>query len=68
MELEVKGMTCTGCSSGVEKAVRELSGVQSCDVSLAKETAKVMFDAAITTPKRIIERIQQMGYEVRMMG
>jgi copper chaperone CopZ len=42
--------------------------VQSCDVSLARETAKVVFDAAITTPKRIIERIQQMGYEVRMMG
>lgn len=68
MDLEVKGMTCTGCSSGVEKAVREMTGVTSCDVNLAKETAKVMFDAAITTPKRIMERIQQMGYEVKTMG
>jgi copper chaperone CopZ len=52
----------------VERTVGGMDGVMSCEVNLAKETAKVLFDAAITTPRRIIERIQQMGYEAQMMG
>lgn len=68
MDFKVKGMTCDGCSSGVEKAVGTMNGVTSCQVNLAKETARVLFDAAVTTPRRIVERIQQMGYEAQMMG
>lgn len=68
MDFKVKGMTCSGCSNGVARTVGELEGVTSCEVNLATETAKVLFDAAITTPRRIVERIQQMGYEAQMMG
>ncbi|MEC7946308.1 MAG: heavy metal-associated domain-containing protein [Myxococcota bacterium] len=68
MEIEVKGMTCGGCSRGVETAVRALEGVASCEVSLAEETARVVFDAATITPGRIVERIQQMGFEARQKG
>lgn len=68
MDFKVKGMTCSGCSEGVERTVGGMDGVMSCEVNLAKETAKVLFDAAITTPRRIVERIQQMGYEAQMMG
>ena len=68
MKITVKGMTCGGCSRGVETAVRALEGVASCEVSLAEETADVVFDAAATSAARIVERIQQMGYEARQQG
>lgn len=68
MDIEVKGMTCTGCSSGIERTVGKMDGVASCTVDLAKETARVVFDAAVQTPQRILERIQAMGYEARMLG
>lgn len=68
MEFKVEGMTCTGCSGSVERAVGGLDGVTACQVDLAKQTARVLFDAAKTTPKRIVERIQQLGFEAEMMG
>ncbi len=68
MDFKVRGMTCSGCSNGVARTVGALEGVTSCEVDLATETARVLFDAAITTPRRIIERIQQMGYDAKMMG
>jgi len=65
MELEVKGMTCGGCSAGVEKAVRAMDGVSRCDVSLSAETASIDFDATVTTAEQIIERVSKMGYAVQ---
>ncbi len=68
MDIEIKGMTCTGCSSGIERTVGEMDGVRSCTVDLAKETAQVEFDTAVQTPQRILARIQAMGFEARRMG
>ena len=48
--------------------MRAIDGVASCEVSLTRGLARVLFDAALVTPRRIIERIQQAGYEARMMG
>ncbi len=68
MDFEVKGMSCSGCSSSVERAVGAVEGVSSCTVDLEKSRAKVIFDAAIATPQRIVEAIQRIGYDARMMG
>lgn len=68
MQLEIKGMTCNGCSSGVEKAVRAMNGVTACDVDLATETAMVSFDGNVVTALQVIERIEKMGYGVRRTG
>ena len=67
-EFEVQGMTCEGCTQSVENALSELPGVSRCEVSLAKGKVRVLFDAARLTSKRIAERIQQLGYEAKMMG
>ena len=68
LELEIEGMTCDDCSARVEGAVKELAGVESCTVNLTKGLARVMFDAAMVTPRRIIQAIRATGYEARMMG
>lgn len=68
MDFEVKGMSCSGCSSSVERAVGQVEGVTSCTVDLARSTARVIFDAAVATPQRIVEAIERIGYEAKMMG
>ena len=68
MELEIKGMTCNGCSSGVERAVGAMNGVTACDVNLATETAVIAFDEDVVTAEQVIERIEKMGYGVRRTG
>jgi len=65
MELEVNGMTCGGCSAGIEAAVRAMDGVTRCDVSLSEETASIDFDATVTTAERIMERVTMMGFAVQ---
>lgn len=60
LELAVQGMTCSHCSSSVERAVRELPGVKGCRVVLAEGLAVVegkQLDAAAA-----IAAVQALGY------
>ncbi len=67
MEFEVKGMTCGGCSAGVDRALRKLDGVRDCAVDHEAGRARVDFDVARVTAARIVERIEAMGYEARAL-
>ena len=40
----VTGMTCSACSSGIERAVGKMEGVNLVEVSLMGKTMKVDFD------------------------
>jgi copper chaperone CopZ len=60
LELAVQGMTCSHCSSSVERALRELPGVTGCRVVLAEGLAVVegkQLDAAAA-----IAAVQALGY------
>lgn len=61
---DVSGMTCTGCSSAVEKSLKRKGGVISATVNLAAEKAYVKFDTSQTTIKDLEEAIRDAGYEV----
>ena len=67
-DFEVHGMTCTGCTDRVEQGLCSMRGVKSVEVSLEKGLARVLFDAAMVTPRLILKRIEEIGYEARMMG
>ena len=41
--LSIHGMTCAGCVSNVERALRSAPGVEAADVNLATEEARVRF-------------------------
>ena len=41
VKMQVSGMTCSACSSAVEKSLQNLSGVQSASVSLSLQQADV---------------------------
>ena len=48
-ELNVTGMSCSACSSRVEKVVRQLSGVGQADVNLLKNTLTLSYDEGVLT-------------------
>lgn len=45
---DITGMTCSACSSGIERAVSKLDGVNRCEVSLMGKTMKVEFDESVS--------------------
>jgi Cu+-exporting ATPase len=61
--LNVSGMDCASCVAHVTKAAMKVSGVQMCDVNLARGRAVVKFDPAVTSPESISAAITDAGYE-----
>ena len=61
-QFSVTGMTCTACSSGIEKAVAKLNGVTSVEVSLMGERMTVEYDEEKLTKEEIIEKVRSLGY------
>lgn len=63
IKISISGMTCAACSGRIEKVLNKLDTVEA-TVNLALETATISFDDEKLSMKDIIERIQQLGYDV----
>src|SRR3989344_2333022 len=57
--LSISGMSCAGCVSTVENALKNVPGVTGADVNLAERTATVRGRAATAA---LIEAVRQAGY------
>lgn len=64
-KLDVKGMTCGGCTSSVQRAISGLDGVKKVDVTLQPGSATVEADPARITAQQIVSTLAGMGYEAR---
>ena len=64
-DFAVDGMTCSGCSSRVEKVLRDAPGVVDADVNLALERATVTVVQGTATFPALTERVAQAGYQLR---
>ena len=60
--LSVGGMNCASCVAHVEKAAREVPGVEACQVNLARGRAVVRYDSTRTDPEHVASAITQSGY------
>lgn len=58
-QYNVTGMSCAACVSRVEKAVKEVKGVNSCSVSLLTNSMGVDGNA---NPQEIISAVEKAGY------
>jgi P-type Cu+ transporter len=63
-DLVVQGMTCASCVRRVERAVRDVPGVQDAAVSFATHQARVAYDPSGATLEAIAAAIEAAGYEV----
>ena len=64
----VKGMTCSACSAGIEKAVNKIDGVKAAAVSLMDESMTAEFDENVVSAEEIIAAVNKLGYSASPFG
>ena len=66
ISLEINGMTCSGCSSHIEKDMNKTEGVLSSNVNHATSIGEFTFNKDKTNKSKIIEAVNSVGkYEVK---
>lgn len=65
IQLEISGMTCASCVAHVEKALQKVPGVETANVNLALEKARVSFKPTETGTADFVQAVSQAGYAVR---
>ena len=68
VSLNIGGMTCAACVSHVEKALREVEGVESSAVNLATERATVQYAAGVAGIEDLRTAVEDAGYSVLGVG
>jgi len=67
-KFSVTGMTCTACSSGIERGIKKLDGVNSVSVSLMAKEMIVDYDTDKVTDTLIISTVNKLGYTAQEYG
>lgn len=60
--LDITGMSCSACSSRIEKVVSKMQGVDSITVNLLTNNAHITYDEGQTDTAAIIARIEKLGF------
>ena len=64
--INVDGITCEHCVVTIKEAVKILDGVFSVDVDIEKKQVVVEFDEKIAKAEDLIDKIEEVGFKVRM--
>jgi Cu+-exporting ATPase len=59
----ITGMTCGACVNTIESYVGSMNGVKKISVSLVSESAEVLYDEGLITPKDIVSAIDDIGFK-----
>lgn len=65
---DITGMTCSACSSGIERAVNKLDGVSSAEVSLMGKSMRLDFNEAAFDEQAVFECVTALGYGIYEEG
>ncbi|MBU5595121.1 copper chaperone CopZ [Amphibacillus sp. MSJ-3] len=67
VKLNVSGMNCNHCANRVETALTEVEGVAKAKVNLNKGVAQVKYDENIQQVDRLIEAVNEAGYQAELI-
>ena len=62
IKFNITGMTCSACSSHVQRAIEKLEGAAEVQVNLLTNSMSVNYDEAILGTDKIIEAVEKAGY------
>ena len=62
IKFNITGMTCSACSSHVQRAVEKLEGAAEVQVNLLTNSMSVNYDEAFLSADKIIEAVENAGY------
>ena len=60
--LDITGMSCSACSSRIEKVVSKMQGVEQISVNLLTNNAHISFDESVVDEAAIVARIEKLGF------
>lgn len=63
IELDVSGMTCSGCAANIERALAAVPGVVGATVNLAMERAHVDVLGDAVTGEALVKAVEDAGYK-----
>lgn len=63
-QINVKGMTCGGCTSSVTKTLKAINGVDDVAVSLSNGKVTVQYDEKLTSPEQLKSAVIEAGYGI----
>lgn len=61
-KFNVTGMTCSACSTSVEKNIKKLEGIDEVNVNLLTNSMTVNYNEEVLTTENIIEAVEKAGY------
>ena len=62
--IKVEGMTCQHCVQTITKKLKNISGLNSIDISLDNKEVNVRFDEDETNLQEITKKIVEVGFEL----
>jgi len=62
VKFNIQGMTCSSCSSHVERAVKKLDGIREVNVNLLSNNMLVEYDEKKVNNEKIIKAVVEAGY------
>ena len=65
---DITGMSCSACSSRIQKSVAALDGVNEVNVNLLKNNMTVSFNEAAISAENIISTVEKAGYGATLHG
>jgi len=64
VSLPVEGMTCASCVARVEKALKNVEGIEEVNVNFATEKVSFTFDPLKVDDKKISSAVEDAGYKI----
>lgn len=58
---------CEGCAQSIKNSLGKLSGVQSVAVDVEQKNVTITFDAALTSPDKILVRLDAAGFSANIL-
>jgi len=62
IEMNIVGMHCGGCATGIQMVTEQIDGVGSVFVDLDAKKGTWVIDTTKVTPQAIIDEIAKLGY------
>lgn len=64
IEIKIKGMDCAGCARSVQSALEKLQGVDSVEVLLSAEKARITSESSLPERSAIKKAVEDIGYRI----
>jgi copper chaperone CopZ len=68
MNINVEGMHCGACATGIQMVTEGMDGVSSAFVDYDKKNGKIEFDSETVTKEAIFAEVKKLGYTLTEVG